>query len=60
MSLVDMQLDEKFYNNHVCGMVLKVKISPYCTKGSNPYMEAQKLMENFRIQLLKLMQDVES
>lgn len=45
MALLDLELDEKFYNNKPSTLKLNIKINPMIDKKGSRYIEAQQEME---------------
>lgn len=56
MSILNVEVDEKFYNNKVCAISLKVKITPYLDKKHVKYPEAQIELSKFREKLMSLLE----
>jgi hypothetical protein len=57
--MINIELDEKFYNNEVSAITLKAKVHPYIAKDNSRYKEAQNLLRVFRNGLMELIEKVQ-
>lgn len=56
---INFELDEKFYQNCVSSINLKVKINPYIDKKNTRYPDAQRQLKAFRDKLVALINEAE-